>query len=211
MLVNNDCYVTPEAIGILLRQSLEHPEAIIAPVQRDWHSGKVSCLSPRTGFLIGFSTLTGTRKLTSDVMAKILLPVKIIIGGRGVIIPSLVFSAVGFFDEEQLIHYGSDHDFYLRARSRNVPLYIATNAFVHIDNSSTTLANNLGALNLSEFLRTLYSIRSHRNLRDVATLFRKHYPIPHLYMVGVALYTMRYFLVYLMKRGMFLIQGCFKS
>ena len=92
-----------------------------------------------------------------------------------------MFTLLGLFDEEQLPHYGSDHDFYLRARRHGIPLYVATRAFVNIDNTRTTLADNPGTLSPAEFLHSLRSIRSHRNLRDVTALFRKHYPIPSLF------------------------------
>ncbi len=207
MLLNNDCYVTREAIGTLVEQALAHPQAIIAPVQRDWQSGQITCISPHSRFLLGFPTIPGPQRLTAVMKARELLPVKLIIGGRGVIIPSSVFTLLGLFDEEQLPHYGSDHDFYLRARRHDIPLYVATRAFVDIDNTRTTLADNPGTLSIAEFLHSLRSIRSHRNLRDVAALFRKHYPIPSLYPLGVALYTGRYVAVYLIKRTLFLLAG----
>lgn len=207
MLLNNDCYVAPETIGILLELAHANPAAIIAPVQRDWQSGRVTAISPRSRFLLGFPTVPGPRRLTSAMQAKDLLPVKLIGGGRGVIIPALVFTQLGLFDEEQLPHYGADHDFYLRARRQHIPLYVATRAFVDVDNTRTTLADNPGALSLGEFLHSLRSIRSHRNLQDVTALFRKHYPIPRLHLLGVALYTGRYLLVYLVKRTLFLLRG----
>lgn len=207
MLLNNDCYVTPEAIGTLVEQALAHPEAIIAPVQRDWYSGRVTAISPRSWFLLGFPTVPGPPQLTVTMSVKQLLPVALIGGGRGVIIPASLFTQIGLFDEEHLPHYWADHDFYLYARRHDIPLYVATRAFVDIDNTRTTLADNPGALSFSEFLHSLHSIRSHRNLRDVTALFRKHYPIPHLYPLGVALYTGRYLLMYLIKRSKFLLAG----
>lgn len=210
MLLNNDCYVTPETIGTLIKQARARPQAIVASVQRDWQSGRVTCISPHSHFLLGFPTSDGPRRLTLAMTTKELLPVKLIIGGRGVIIPSAVFKLLGLFDEEQLPHYGSDHDFYLRTRQHNIPLYVATRAFVDIDNTRTTLADNPGALSFSEFLHSLRSIRSHRNLRDISALFRKHYPIPYLYLFGVTLYTTRYLLTYLVRRGIFLLQHIVK-
>lgn len=207
MLLNNDCYVTWEAIGTLVEQALAHPEAIIAPIQRDWQSGQVTTISPRSWFLLGFPTIPGPRRLTATIMSKELLPVALIGGGRGVIIPASLFIQLGLFDEIHLPHYYADHDFYLRARRQHIPLYVATRAFVDIDNTRTTLADNPGALSLAEFLHSLRSIRSHRNLRDITELFRKHYPIPHLYLLGVALCTGRYAAMYLLKRSGFLLAG----
>lgn len=200
MLLNNDCYVEPETIGILMRLSHEQPGTIIAPIQRDWHTGSIICLSPRSNFLLGFPTVPGPRRLTSAVAEQTLLPVKLIGGGRGVVIPASVLERLNHFDAETLPHYGADHDFYLRARRHGFLLYVATQAFVDIDDSRTTSANRPERLSLHEFMNTLRSIRSHRNLRHVNALFRKHYPVPGLYPLGVLLYTGRYLLVYLTRR-----------
>ncbi len=200
MLLNNDCYVTPETIGILLRLSQARPDAIIAPIQRDRRSGAITSISPRSRFLFGFPTVPGPRRLTHDMAAQPLLPVKLIIGGRGVILPASVLARLGLFDAEALPHYGADHDFFMRVRRQGTPLYVATGAFVDIDDSRTTSADRPETLSWSAFLHTLRDTRSHRNLHDIAALFRKHYPIPGLYPVGVALYTGRYLLVYLVKR-----------
>ena len=207
MLLNNDCYVAPQTIGTVVALATAHPHSIIAPVQRDWLSGKITSVSPRSRFVLGFPTVPGPRYLTAAITARGLLPVKLIGGGRGVIIPVAVFQQMGLFDEVHLPHYGADHDFYLRVRRRGIALYVATGAFVDIDHTRTTLADNPGQLTFSEFWSSLSSIRSHRNLRDATALFRKHYPIPHLHLFGVALYTGRYVLVYLIKRMVFLVRG----
>lgn len=207
MLLNNDGYVTPETIGTLLELARAHPDAIIAPIQRDWRSGKITSISPRARFLLGFPTVPGPRRLTPAMAAQLLLPVKLIGGGRGVILSAGVLADLGLFDEEALPHYWADHDFYLSARRRGVPLRVATGAFVDIDNTRTTSADRPETLSGSAFLRTLRDIRSHRNVSDVAALFRKHYPIRPLYPLGVALYLGRYLAIYLVKRAHLLWRG----
>lgn len=61
MLVNNDCYVVPDAINILVELFEKHPHGIIAPVQRDCRNGDLT-ISPRSCFLFGFPTLSGPKK-----------------------------------------------------------------------------------------------------------------------------------------------------
>jgi len=126
--------------------------------------------------------------------------VRLIMGGRGTLIPVDVFARIGLFDAEHLPHYGADHDFYLRARKVGIGLAIAENAFVDVDNSGTTLAARYAAPNLRAFLATLVARRSHRNLRDLTALFRNHYPVPFLYWLGVLLNTARYSVLYLSHR-----------
>lgn len=206
MLLNNDCYVTPETIAILMGLSRKNPDAIIAPVQRDLHTGKLTSISPRSCFLLGFPTIGGPQKLTRATAGKELLPVKLIIGGRGVLIPSEIFLKISLFDEKRLPHYGADHDFYLRVRKHRIPLYVATQVVVDIDNNNTTMASDPGIFSFSGFLRSLNSIHSHRNLHDVITLFKAHYPIPYLYYLGVAFCLGRYLLVFWLKRALFLMR-----
>lgn len=210
MLLNNDCYVMPDTVGSLVELTQIKPDAVIAPIQQSWCSGEIIAISPRTCFLLGFSNLAGPLKLTSKMVAKKLQPVNLINGGRGVIIPAEVFRKIGLFDQENLPHYGADHDFYLRIRRQGIRLYVATHIFVAIDNSRTTLAHKLGRLSGADFFQTLKNIRSHRNLRDVTRLFCKHYPIPYLYPVGIVLFVVRYVVIYLLKRGYFLIKKSVK-
>jgi GT2 family glycosyltransferase len=207
MLLNNDCYMAPDAIEILMRYSRQCPKSIIAPVQRDWKTGKINVIAPCSNFLLGFPTLIGKQKLTWEMKKKGLVSSKLLIGGRGVVIPAEIFFNLGLFDESTLPHYGADHDFYLKAKKKGVDLKVATWAFADIDNSRTTMADNPGKLTFGEFIHSFYSIRSHRNIKHVKILFRKHYPIPGMYLLGVALYLGRYFFVYLINRLSFLRQS----
>lgn len=208
MLLNNDSYVTPLTLAAMVTYAECYPSAIIAPVQRDWQSGQLISISARSCLLLGFLTLSGPHQLCSSMPE--LLPVELVIGGRGVVISKQIFDKIGLFDEQTLPHYGADHDFYMRAKKAGITLYTATRVSVDIDNSRTTIAEQPGRLNFSAFLQTLRSIRSHRNLKDVTSLFRKHYPVPHCYHIGVVLYIGRYCLVYACKRAFFLAGNALK-
>lgn len=199
MLLNNDCYVAPDMVERLAAHADHMPTAIIAPVQKDYATKKVvfdvatACLS------LGFTTLIPPRVLTRSPEG-VLWPTKLIIGGRGVLIPAGVFARTGLFDEANLPHYGADHDFYLRCRKQGIPLFTALDAVVYVDSGKTTLATRLGALSVREFVATLRSRRSHRNVHDLVTLFKKHYPLRGFHYVGVVLNLSRYSLRYLYER-----------
>jgi len=200
MLLNNDCYVTPKTIETLLRHSEKADGAIIAPVQKDYDTDETICTTFGECFLLGFPSLppyTGDKN-TSD--EETLISSQLIAGGRGVIIPVSVFQHIGVFDEVDLPHYGADHDFYLRCRKKGVPLYVALDSEVYIDKSRTSIAARSYEMTLAEFYQTLFSRRSHRNLRDLTVLFRKHYPIRGFHYIGVALNITRYFFVYVWHR-----------
>lgn len=207
MLLNNDCYLQPDAIASLIELHGTDPDAIIAPVQRDLQTREFISISPRCRLFIGFPAWRGPKLLSASMKAQPLLDVEIIGGGRGVLIPRRVFDLVGLLRDEVFPHYWADHDFYLRASKWNIRLCTATGVVVDIDNSRTTMAEQPGRLRWSEFLQSLRSVRSHRNLKDVTSLFRTHYPLPHFYGIGIALYIGRYCLVYACKRAVFLAEN----
>ncbi len=200
MLLNNDCYVAPDTIQRLVAHMQQAADAIIAPMQKDHATRQVLYDTASACLLLGFTPFITPRAVTKNPSQETLSPTKLILGGRGVLIPATVFERIGLFDEEALPHYYADHDFYLRARQQSVPLLTALDTHVHVDDRKTTLARRLGTLSFAEFRTTLSSRRSHRNLRDLNTLFKKHYPIKGLHHVGVALNLMRYFVIYICKR-----------
>lgn len=199
MLLNNDCYTAPETLSRLLALVDVAGLAIIAPVQFDYATRKVYCRTASSCFLLGFPTIIVPWRRERPRGPR-LHRTRLIIGGRGVLIPSEVFKRIGLFDEASLPHYGADHDFFIRARRSGIPLFVALDTAVYIDQRKTTLARQLGHLGIREFCETLTSRRSHRNLRDITALFKKHYPIAGLHYVGVALHVGRYVLSYLWMR-----------
>lgn len=202
MLLNNDCYVGKRTLEALVRHASASNNSIVAPLQRSAGSGRISTHRVTSCFLLGFPTFTfpGTGKYTPDRPE--LIKTGLIIGGRGATIPADIFRRAGLFNEDELPHYGADHDFYLRCKKLGIGLFIASDALVDIDDTRTTLANNIGSLGIREFIDTLRSQRSHRNLRHMATLISLHYPVPGLYPIGVFLNLLRYILTYATARFM---------
>ena len=210
MLLNNDCYLAPGAMEILVHSSNQYPESIIAPVQRDWKSGRINQvprIAPKSLFLFGLPFMPETPRLTNQMRENELIESELIIGGRGAIMPVEIFLNLGLFDEINLPHYHSDTDFYLNARKKGINLLTATRAFIDVDDTRTTIANNCGRLTIKEFWDTLHSPRSHRNINHIKLFFRKHYPVPRLYMVGAFLHIGRYIGLYLVRRILFLCYG----
>ena len=200
LLLNNDCYVTPETVKRLISHAREASGSIIAPVQKDFETGKIIAVRACTIFLLGFPTLILPWYKKIPESGPRLMPTRLILGGRGTLIPIELIKKCGLFDEENLPHYGADHDFYLRCRKKGVSLFAALDAEVFVDNRKTTEAAYPENLTGRAFLKTLLSRRCHRNIRDVTSLFAKHYPIPGLYLAGVALNLARYTGLYLVRR-----------
>ncbi|MDR3416676.1 MAG: glycosyltransferase family 2 protein [Nevskia sp.] len=200
MLLNNDCYLERDAVEHLLRHHRHRPDAIIAPRQCDERGGDAAVERMASCLLLGFSNLRLPRALAPRPDADGLIPVRLIGGGRGVLIPAAVLQRVGLFDQERLPHYAADNDFYFRCRKLGVPLLIAGDAWVTVDSARTSLAAAGAPHSLAELRRLLSEPRSHRNLDAQSALFRKHYPIPGLYRVGVFLFVLRYLLLSLGRR-----------
>ncbi|WP_460588658.1 glycosyltransferase family 2 protein [Haliea atlantica] len=201
MLLNNDCYVDPNTLSTLDELAASLPGSVIAPVQRDWRTGEITKSVIRSLFLLGFPTLVLPWRRPESTGPGSVERVGLISGGRGAIIPAAVFKKVGFFDEETLPHYYADHDFFLRANDLEVPLYLASGVSVYIDDTRTSIAFKMDDMSVRDFFKSLYNMRSHRNINAIRVLFRKHYPIPGLHWAGIILYYLRYFVVYCYKRS----------
>jgi len=198
MLLNHDCYMHPDSIGTLMGYLEDEPEAVIAPVQRLLSSGRetvgaVSC------FLLGFPTITLPPAWYRLRYSSTLIPVHLIMGGRGVVFTTNTLQKVGYLDEEHLPHYSADHDFYFRCRKAGLRLLVCSDARVDVDDTMTSSANLDAGLSLSQFTASLKDRGSHRNVRDLQVLFSRYYPVPGLAHLGVALNTVRYFFMYLLK------------
>lgn len=203
MLLNHDSYLEPDTISRLLAHLKNRPVAIIAPVQHHIHSN-TRVYRAYSCFLLGFPTLAFPRREKIVKPIPTLLRTRLIIGGRGVLISAAVFRNIGMFDETGLPHYGADHDFYIRCRKAGIPLYVATDAEVDVDDENDTSRTALGALTLRQFATTLADRKSHLNIKELTILYKKYFPVPGLYIVGLALNLTRYLAKYTVKRLVFL-------
>jgi len=209
MLLNNDCFLEPDTIEkLVLHFKQTKGEAITAPVQFDVSTGKPLVITAKTALLIGFPTFMTTRNMNAakKKARNGLIESKLISGGRGVLIPASVFKRIGLFDDRNLPHYGADHDFYIRCRKSGIPLFIAVDTKVFIDQERSSLAQHPGILTFRQFLKTFKNRRSHRDIQQLSPLFKKHYPIPRCYFIGLGLNILRYVISYLIHRGIYLIQ-----
>jgi GT2 family glycosyltransferase len=198
MLLNHDCYLRQDTIGTLVSQLQDLSNAIIAPTQINIRTQRET-IGATSFFLAGFSTIIPPASWYRRFYPGKIIPVRLIPGGRGVIIRASAFDKMGLFNESQLPHYYADHDFYFRCRKAGIKLYVCGDATVDIDDTMTTLGDMDSKLSLANLMRSLKSRRSHRNIKDLSTLFSLHYPIAALAPVGVALHLVRYCSVYLVK------------
>lgn len=191
MLLNHDCFVRPETIGNLVKSVELNSQTIIAPVQQNIRNGNIT-VTASSCFVLGFPTVIAPQWWQRQKLKSLLQETRLIIGGRGVIIPAGVLGEVGLFDQDRLPHYGADHDFYHRCRRRGINLLIDTSAFVDIDDSQTSRGNIDGRVTIRSSLQSLRNRDSHRNIIDVKALFEKHLAISILVPVSITLYIVRF-------------------
>jgi len=203
MLLNHDCFVRSDTIGNLVKSIGLSNQNIVAPVQRKLRDGRI-IVNATSCFVLGFPTVIAPQWWQKRRMVLPLQETRLIIGGRGAIIPAQIFEKVGLFDQDSLPHYGADHDFYLRCRKRGVKLLVDTSALVDIDDSHTSQGNIDGIITIRSSLKLLQNRDSHRNIVDVKVLFEKHLPTPVLIPVSIVLYILRFvavsFLFALLKK-----------
>lgn len=200
VLLNNDCYVQPDTLFHLVKLSGKNPAAIIAAIQRDSQSKSIGSLTISCNFLLGFPTVLGVKSANMIQFEQGLISANLIQGGRAVLIPVEIFRTIGLFDSVVFPHYSADHDFYLRARAAGVRLYVGLHAMVDVDTTRTSSAFKPIQMSWSQFRESLRSVRSHRSIGHVSSLFKRYYPIPQLYMLGVFLFVSRYALAYAIGR-----------
>jgi len=201
MLLNHDCYVRSNTVSLLLKHALSNPRSLVAPAQHRLQSG-ITTYTASTCFLLGFPTLVWPGWVAHKVQRKKngLISTKLILGGRGTLIDARIFLAVGLLDSQHFPHYGADHDFYLRCRKNGYQLFVSTDAIVDVDDTKTSLASSPKALSFREFKRTFTDRRSHRNVKDLYSLFSRYYPVPLLAGVGVAFNLARYTILFIFGR-----------
>lgn len=205
MLINSDCLLHNRDAARLLAQSQQHPDAIICPAQDELQTDRPLFTRATDCYLLGFPVINLSHWFPSYGKSRP-QQTQLIIGGRGVIIPTDILDRIGLFDETTFPHYAADNDFYLRCRKQGIRLLVTGDVRIQVDQSTTSLATDPGRLSFRDFLDTLRHRRSHRNLADMKQLYRRYYPIPLLYPLGIALNLARYLIIYLVKRGRYLIQ-----
>lgn len=200
MLLNNDCFLEESTLSEIMSNVSDNAATVLAPVQRSASSGEVLVARASTCFTLGFPTMILPHMRAVSAADDRRLPTKLIVGGRGAVIPVSVFDQIGLFDEDALPHYGADHDFYLRCRANGIPLFLVPRASVSIDETRTSVARDLGKMNWRQFRASLHAMHSHRNIDALRTLFHRYYPLRVLYPLGLYLNLGRYFISYAIQR-----------
>ena len=196
MLLNSDCVIEPASVR-RVTTAVKHHGAIVAPLQRNLRTDEVHAARAWTALTAGFPTLYVEKREPPREIVN----TRMIVGGRGVVIPRHIFGMVGLFDEHNLPHYLADHDFYLRARRAGEQLLIDRSSSVWVDHSRTSYSTELQRMTWGDFVESLSNRQSHRSLDQLIAFFRSNYPVPGLWPIGVVLNVTRYLLTRMWARA----------
>jgi GT2 family glycosyltransferase len=95
------------------------------------------------------------------------------LNGRGTLIPVSIFDKIGMFDEN-LVQYGSDDEFAIRARKAGFPVYISWNARVYNNLFMTSEGTAFRKDSFMKFLRSFSNPYSVNSLKKTAYIYKKH-------------------------------------
>ena len=114
------------------------------------------------------------------------------LSGRGTLIPISTFKSIGFYDEN-LIQYGSDDEFCIRANLNNIPVFISWNANVFNHTNSTAKGTVFKKEGVMVLIRSFFNKYSVNSLRKHVYLYKKYsYPIlMPIYLLMVILGTFK--------------------
>lgn len=95
------------------------------------------------------------------------------LSGRGTLIPTNIFKKIGYFDEN-LVQYGSDDEFVIRARNAGIPVFISWNAIVYIHHLMTSEGTAFRKDALGKFIKSFGNPYSVNSLRKTAYIYKKY-------------------------------------
>ena len=204
LLLNNDNLLSRETLGELLRVSHDRGGAIVGSVVVVKDDGgwrvKHACLA--SGVDRGIKARNPYYNRYLEDLPEIMTTE--ILSGQGSLIPRWVFDKTGFFDSVHFPQYMADFDFFMRCRRKGIPMFVARNAIVEDDPTSTGIHMSFERVpSFRGFARSLIAINSHRNVRANVAYFRRYSKDAVRCLFGLAIFYAGYLTsFFLAKLGM---------
>lgn len=114
------------------------------------------------------------------------------LSGRGTFIPSQVFNKIGLYDEN-LIQYGSDDEFCMRAVLNKIPIFISWDARIYNNTFCTSKGTTFKKEGILTVLKSFFDKYSVNSLRKNSYLYFKYgykFLLP-IYLMSVILGTIK--------------------
>jgi len=159
LILNNDVTFDEKYIETLINCSKDYQNAIIGSLCIDSESGNITDSGP----IIDWSKLKFSIKPPIDDNKDVIEGLDTL-STRGVLIGISIIKKVGNFIPEQLPHYASDYEYFIRAKKMGYELVMSKKAVV-FSNSSTTGIHHLDGVNgIKGLYNYLFSIKSTANV-----------------------------------------------
>lgn len=95
------------------------------------------------------------------------------LNGRGALIPVSAFEKIGFYDEN-LMQYGSDDEFAMRARKSGINVFISWNVYVYNHLMQTDEGKAFRQDSFVKFLKSFFSPYSVNSFKKFSYYYKKH-------------------------------------
>ncbi len=170
LTINNDCIVKKDYLDGLLKLSTGRGRAIVGSTEYD--------ISDKNTIL-NCAILTDWKK----GMFKKYIPKKIIdnseyidntdtLQTKGTLIPIEVFKKIGLLDQKHFPHYGSDFEFFIRAKKSGFKLIVSTKFSVYCDKKRTGISIGEKGKKINSIFKLAFSRKSQVNIIDHINLIR---------------------------------------
>lgn len=172
LLLNDDVVLPPNYLREIMKAAGENPGSLIGSAVKDILTGEYAFIGANLDWkkVWRFDLL----KYYGNVNLPEYIPVNNL-PGRGLLVPSTVFSSIGLFDK-RFPQQHSDADFSIRANKAGYGLFVSTRAFLysHVDEGPDRAYES--DYSIANFFRRLYEKRSKQNLFYLCRFSLRHCP-----------------------------------
>jgi len=186
LILNNDVTFDEKYVEVLINCTKDDQNAIIGSLCIDSETGSIADSGP----IIDWSKSNFSIKPLVDDNKDIIEGLDTL-STRGVLLKISIIRKIGNFIPKQLPHYGSDYEYFIRAKKMGYKLTMSKKAVVY-SNSSTTGIHHLDRTNGSkELYNYFFSVKSAANIRYRLRFTRiccprKYIAINYLLIIGGA-------------------------
>lgn len=179
LIMNNDTIFDKDYIEKVVAHITEYPDAIIGTLD-------ITKEEPHKIFFSGVKKMIWwkakgiTYHKNYDLYEKSMSGIKksVALNGRGTIIPTEVFSKIGFLDERNLPQYASDFDFTLRAARNKIETLISWDLVVYSYVGETGAGKPYIKQPFGTFAKSFFNKYSQTSISTWYKYYRNHcYPI----------------------------------
>lgn len=178
LLLNDDIELEGNYLQNLVKAAEEEPEAVIGSLNLTrekerriffsgagrlrWWDGKLQKYHP---------FLAPCPETLSGLHHSIVLP------GRGLLIPAVVFKTIDYFNEKALPHYKADYEFVLRANKHHLQTLISWDSVIYVQVQSTGAGATFTRQGFFTFFRSIFKKHSRTSLFRNFLYYKTFYPL----------------------------------